>query len=85
VAKDVAEALGIVWNGRRTLETVPDDWILVGKLPTTFLQRDGSSRAMEIEMIAISEGKENASIDLRVCNVGRDHDSKRAGSAENPL
>ena len=34
VAKDVADALGIVWQGKKTLEQIRADWQTVGKLRT---------------------------------------------------
>ena len=35
VAKDAVEALDLVWDGARQLALIPEDWVKVGKLPTT--------------------------------------------------
>ena len=47
MAKDVAAALGIKWNGKQTLAEIPDEWTVVGNLPTTIPQRDGTYRVAE--------------------------------------
>lgn len=40
VAKDVAVTLGISWFGTKTIQHVPDDWRVVGSVPTSFGTKD---------------------------------------------
>ena len=47
VAKDVAKALGIFWNGNQVLEGIPEEWTVVRQLLTTIPQRDGTYRVAE--------------------------------------
>ena len=54
MAKDVAEALGIKWVGKKTLEGIPEEWMGVGYLPTPMRQRDDTYRFMENRLTLIN-------------------------------
>lgn len=55
VAKDVANALGIVWQGEKTLEKIKSEWRVVGKLPTTQKNQHGEGGIQEKDAILINE------------------------------
>ena len=55
VALDVCLALGIVWKGKDTLGSLPDDWISLRKLRTQVRQRDGTYRVVTLDTLCINE------------------------------
>jgi prophage antirepressor-like protein len=55
VAKDICEALGIVWKGDESLASIPSHWKGVRKFRTPTPQNNGSIRDAEVEMIVIRE------------------------------
>ena len=55
-AKGAAKALGLRWNGKQSLDAITDPaWIVVGKFPTSILQRDGVARVEEKDTTLINK------------------------------
>jgi prophage antirepressor-like protein len=55
IAKDVCEALGIVWKGSDTLQAIPDAWKGVRKLRTHVHNPDGTLSLRLQDVIVINE------------------------------
>lgn len=55
IARDVAEALDIAWQGTKSLVAIPADWIGVGKLPTPQKNQSGKEYTTTQELIIINE------------------------------
>ncbi len=54
VAKDVCEALGIDWSGKKTLNSIPEEWQGVGSFPTPSRENDQRGGGNQ-ELITIDE------------------------------
>lgn len=55
VARDVCKALDISWQGSKTLNSIPEAWSMVGKLPTTHKNQHGAESKMIKDAILVNE------------------------------